>query len=97
MHKLDLVKRNDGDRKATLAKYYTMFDTMILSLSVAFVNLLPFDFLKDHFVFINLFFIVPLFIVFALKNKYGHKHQVEDYFTHKFNESETLIRFVEER
>ncbi len=90
MYQLDLVKRNDGDRKATLAMCYTMFDTMILSSVVAFVNLMPFQFLKDYTLLVHLILILPLFILLALKNKYGHKHQAEDYISYKIRGSEFL-------
>lgn len=91
MYQLDLVKRNDGDRKATLAMCYTMFDTMILSSVVAFVNLMPFQFLKDYTLLVHLVLILPLFILLALKNKYGHKHQIEDFILCKIQGHEFLV------
>lgn len=95
MHQLELVRKNDGDRKATLAKCYTMVDTMILSSAVAFVNLMPFQFFKEYALLVHLVLILPLFIIFALKNKYGHKHQVEDFFLYKMREPEVLVVFKE--
>lgn len=92
MYRLSKVKKNNGDRKATLANYFSLFDIGLLSSSVAFINLLPFGFLKENILVCNIAFILPLFILLALKNKYSHQRQISDYLLNKrSSEIEKLI------